>query len=238
MRRLFLAAFVCAAAMATAQTGKPAAQSARPATTTKKPASVATRNECIARAGLCVAVPASWQKLGDAYGDLGFVVAEPHEGQAQSAWPELNVAVLDPPEQKNGAHVTLDQLVDSVTHPGGELAETQQRTHLLLNGNDAEIVRVLLRDADTQAETIEEVALVDGDDDLIYTFALRCAPQDFERLDPLFQRTIRNWTVTPPPETKATDEAKPENKPETKTAPKTELPNAPSASAPEDTKKQ
>ena len=233
MRQVLLAALLCAAAVATAQTSKPAAQSARPAITSKKPAPIATRNECIAPAGLCVPVPATWQKLGDPYGDLGFVVAEPHEGQPQSEWPELNVAVLDPPEQKNGARVTLGQLVDSVTHPGGELAETQQRTHLLLNGSNAEVVRVLLRDADTQAEAIEEVALIEGDGGLVYTFALRCAPQDFERLDPLFHHAIRNWTVTPVPESKDA----PANKPEPKTTPAPELPNAPSAGAPEDTKK-
>lgn len=239
MKKAFLAVLVCAASLAVAQpgntTGKP-----RPTATAKKPAAASTRTECIVRAGLCVAVPASWQKLGAPYGDLGFVIAEPHDGQAQSDWPELNVAVLDPPEQPDGRTVTLDQMVESITQPGGPAAEMQQRTRLLLNGSDAQIVRILLRDPDTQAESIEEVALIDGDGGLVYSFALRCAPKDFERLDPVFQRTIRNWTATPSPAPKenaaSPREAKPESKPGS--AAHENLPNAPSATMPKEKKEQ
>jgi hypothetical protein len=153
---------------------------------------------------LCVTVPATWQRLGNVFDDMGFVVAEPHPGVESASWPQLNIAALDVSEEKNGAAVSFDSLVDRVLAPHGmpSSVETQQRTRLLLNGANAQILRVKLRDEATQAESIEQVALIEGQDGLVYSIALRCAPQDFDRLDAVFQKAVHSWRikpVTPPP---------------------------------------
>ena len=76
-------------------------------------------------------------------------------------------------------------------------AETLQRSRLLLNGADAEIVRVQLHDDAHKTEAIEAVALIEGDEGLVYSIALRCAPEDFVRLEPVFQRAADSWHIRP-----------------------------------------
>jgi len=168
-------------------------------TATKKTATLPGRSECVESVGLCVTVPAAWQRLGNVFDDMGFVVAEPHLGTDSATWPQLNVAIIDVPAQKNGAAVSLDSLVERVLAPNGasSTAETQQRTRLLLNGANAQILRVKLRDEAQQAETIEQVALIEGEDGLVYSVALRCAPQEFDRLDPVFQKAVHSWRIKP-----------------------------------------
>jgi hypothetical protein len=160
---------------------------------------VTDRTECVQTIGLCVTVPASWQRLGNVFEDLGFVVAESRPGTDPETWPSLTVAVVDVPEQKNGSGApSLDSLVDTVLTPNGSFtSETLQRTRLLLNGNEAEIVRVREHNQATGSDVIENVALIEGDDGLVYSIALRCAPEDFARLEPVFQKTAQSWQVKP-----------------------------------------
>jgi hypothetical protein len=178
-------------------------------TATKKTATAPGRSECVVSVGLCVTVPATWQRLGNVFDDLGFVVAEPHPGTDAATWPQLNIAAIDVPAQKNGAAVSLDSLVERVLTPNGaaNAPETLQRTRLLLNGANAQILRVKLRDEAQQAEIIEQVALIEGEDGLVYSIALRCTPQEFDRLDPIFQKVVHTWRikpVTPPSATNPT----------------------------------
>jgi hypothetical protein len=112
------------------------------------------------------------------------------------------VAAVDVPPSKStsgstGGAPSLDALVDIVLTPDGSFtsAETLQRTHLILNHADAEIVRVKLHDDIKQSEAIEEIALIEGDEGLVYSVALRCAPGDFTRLEPVFQKAAHSWHV-------------------------------------------
>ncbi len=175
----------------------------------RKAASAAGKSECVRSVGLCVTVPQAWQRLGDVFDDLGFVVAEPHPGSDAATWPQLTVAAIDVPAQKDGNAPSLDSLIELVLTPDGSFtsAETLQRTRLLLNGNNAEIVRVRLheeandvpaRDVPNVTDAIEAVALIQGDAGLVYSIALRCAPQDFTRLEAVFQKVISSWRIQPP----------------------------------------
>src|SRR5208337_3802760 len=100
---------------ATAQAQSPAH---RTGATARKAAAVAGRTECVQSVGLCVTVPASWQRLGNVFGELGFVVAESHPGADSATWPQLTVAAMDVPAQKSGGGApSLDSLVDIVLTP-------------------------------------------------------------------------------------------------------------------------
>ena len=221
MKAFFLASFLCAT-LTMAQTAPKA--SVKAGATAKKPATTAGRSECVEAVGLCVSIPATWQRLGNIFDDLGFVVAEPHPGVDSAAWPQISVAAIDVPAQKaDGSGPSLDALVDIVLTPDGSFttAETQQRARLLLNGANAEVLRVKLhngakdslQDASpdaalnanqsanqsaNQADTIEEVALIEGDEGLVYSIALRCAPEEVTRLEPVFQKAIHSWRFKPP----------------------------------------
>lgn len=204
MKALIISVFLCASlgiATAQAPSGK-AASATKHSTIAKKPLPVASRSECVAAVGLCVTVPTAWQRLGDVFDDLGFVVAEPHAGVDSATWPQLTVAAIDVPLQKdtNGAEIasSLDALVDLVLTPSGSFtsAETLQRSRLTLNGHDAEIVRVRLRaEEDSKSEAVESVVLIESDEGLVYSIALRSTPQDSNRLEPVFQKVIHSWRI-------------------------------------------
>ncbi len=204
MKAVFIAVLLCASlASAMAQSAPKTTGASKPATAKKAP-SAAGRTECVAEVGLCVTIPATWQRLGNIFDDLGFVVAEQHVGADSASWPQISVAAIDVPPQKGGSAPSLDALVEIVLTPDGSFtsSETQQRTRLLLNGASSEIVRVKLhndaaKDAN-QADTIEEVALIEGDEGLVYSVALRCAPSELARLEPVFQKAARSWHVKPP----------------------------------------
>ncbi len=200
MKSLIITVLLCAT-LGTIGLGTAAAQSAaQPTTHVRKAASAAGRSECVAAVGLCVTVPTAWQRLGNVFENLGFVVAEPRSGTDSASWPQLTVAAIDVPPTKDGKVPSLDSLVEIVLTPDGSFtsSETLQRTRLILNGNSAEIVRVSLHDESKNTEMIEAVALIEGDDGLVYSIALRCAPQDFARLEPVFQSVIHSWRIQPP----------------------------------------
>lgn len=192
---VLLGALFCAS-LTTVSPGTAAAQTApKSAPVARKAASV--RSECVSSVGLCVTVPSAWQRLGDIFDDLGFVVAEPHPGADSASWPQLTVAAIDVPPQKDGSAPSLDALVEIVLTPDGSFttSETLQRARLVLNGSNAEVIRVRLHDDAKSTETIEAVALIEGDDGLVYSVALRCAPEDFTRLDEVFQKVIHSWRI-------------------------------------------
>jgi hypothetical protein len=164
------------------------------------------RGECVLSVGLCVTVPADWQRIGDVFDGLGFVVAEPHPGTDTAVW--ITVSAIEP-LRKDGNPVSLDSLVEIVLTPGGSFtsAETLQRTRLVLNGRNAEIVRVRLHEETNNTESTEAAALIEGSDGLVYLIALRCAPQDFSRLEAVFQKVIHSWRLQPPEAQSATHSA-------------------------------
>ena len=198
------------APMAAAQAGASGAPSghrpggASTSTKNRKPAAAALRSECLDSVGLCVSVPAAWQRLGDVFEGLGFVAAEPHPGAGPETWPHLTVAAIDVSAKEGdgdtataSATPSLDALVERMLTPGGALASAHvlERRSLLLNGANAQIVRVGLPEEAGGAEAIEAVALIEGDAGLVYSVALRCSPPDFNRLEPVFQQALESWRL-------------------------------------------
>jgi hypothetical protein len=193
-----LLAIVCLCIGLSAQPQSPQPGNAHPPSSAAAAQKAAAgRAECVPSVGLCVTVPAAWQRLGNVFDDLGFVAAEPHPGVDSASWPQLTVAAIGPPA--SGEPPSLDSVVDLVLTPGGSFisADTLQRSRLLLNGAEAEIVRVQFHDPSGNAGPIEDVALIQGSDGLVYSIALHCSPEDFARLEPVFQQTAQSWRVQP-----------------------------------------
>jgi len=191
-----LLAILCLCIGLSAQTTPQPHPSASSATSKK----TAGRAECVVSVGLCVNVPASWQRLGNVFDDLGFVAAEPHPGVDSGSWPQLTVAAIGPlAANDQGEQPSLDSVVDLILTPSGTFSsvETLQRSSLLLNGAEAEIVRVQFHDSSGNAGPIEDVALIQRSDGVVYSIALRCAPEDFARLEPVFQQTAQSWHLQP-----------------------------------------
>jgi hypothetical protein len=75
---------------------------------------------------------------------------------------------------------------------------TLQRSRTLINGAEVEIVEVQLPAASDDgggaaSGVIEKIALIAGDGGMTYSIALRCAPQELARLEPLFQQAAQSW---------------------------------------------
>jgi hypothetical protein len=191
-----LCGVLCTPAAAQSAPASPA-HPATAQTAHRRSAAAAQRSECVAAVGLCVSVPAKWQRVGDVFGELGFVAAEPGPGD-RSGWPQLTVAALPPAEEGNGDPPSLDLLVDRALTPddSSSAPRTLQRRRLLLNGADAQIVRVELpASGNDPSGAIEQLALIDGGDGFVYSIALHCSPQDFARLEPVFQQAAQSWRL-------------------------------------------
>ena len=156
------------------------------------------QSECLESFGFCISVPADWRRVGEIFNGLGFVTAEPHAGTDPAAWPQLTVAAIEV-SAKEGADdkPSLDALVERMLTPEGALASAHvlERSSLLLNGANAQIVRVGLPEEAGRAEAIETVALIEGDEGLVYSIALRCSPPDVNRLEPVFRQAIESWRL-------------------------------------------
>ncbi len=187
-----------------------------PSAKTRKPAAAAVRSECVASVtpttgagtAVCISVPAAWQRLGNIFDDLGFVAAEPHAGADPESWPHLTVAVVDVSAKEDrskteddsktepaAAAPSLDALVERMLAGGGALASAHvlERSSLLVNRANAQIVRVGLPEEAGHAEAIETVALIEGEDGMVYSIALHCSPPDFKRLEPVFRQAVESW---------------------------------------------
>ncbi len=81
--------------------------------------------------------------------------------------------------------------------PEGALASAHvlERSTLLINGANVQIVRVGLPEEAGNAEAMESVALIEGDEGLVYSIALHCSPPDSNRLDPVFRQVLQSWRL-------------------------------------------
>ena len=218
-----------------------------PSTKERKPAAAALRSECLDSVGLCISVPAAWQRLGDTFGGLGFVAAEPRPGADPATWPHLTVAAItvaaiDAPAKEGGNAATqpqqannglpgdpvasatssLDALVERMLIPDGTLASAHvlERSSLLLNGANAQIVRVGLPEEPGSAEAMETIALIEGEEGVVYSIALRCSPPDYNRLEPVFRQALQSWHL------QSAEAAPSSTPPESATAPGRSRPKA------------
>ena len=163
----------------------------------RKPAATALRSECLDSVGLCISVPAAWQRLGNIFSDLGFVAAEPHPGVDSGSWPHLTVVAIDVSGENGDRTPSLDALVERMLSGNGALAAAHllERSSLLLNGANAQIVRVGLPAEAGGAEAIETVALIEGEEGMVYSIALHCSPPDVSRLEPVFRSAAESWRI-------------------------------------------
>jgi len=183
----------CTLAPAQAKSGA-AAHSAKE----RKPAA-ALRSECLDSVGLCVSVPSAWHRLANIFGDRGFVVAEPQPGADPATSPHLTVAAIDvsAKEGDGSTKSLLDTLVERMLTPEGALASAHvlERSTLLINAANVQIVRVGLSEEAGNAEAMESVALIEGDEGLVYSIALHCSSPDSNRLDPVFRQVLQSWRL-------------------------------------------
>lgn len=190
--RRFVGSFCLLLLLVVAQAG------AKASAQTAKDATPSWARYCIAGGGFCIEHPAKWTNLGEIYDGAGVVFAEPNKQRAQAEWNNITAAAIDLPDSDDSTdHPSMNDLINQVMTPsGGAVIHTVERMETVIRGYPSQVVTAEVQEPGKPPAT-ERVAFIDADD-VLYTIALRCAPVDFRRLQPVFLRALKSWRELPP----------------------------------------
>ena len=200
--RLILAIGVLNLSFLTAQTHAPATPH-QPAPWTKY---------CQPNGGFCFKYPSSWTMLGQVFNGNGVVVA-PAQRDGREVSDEITVAMVVPPPEGDEQAIGLDGVIQQTTsglRDSGQSFETLQRQSRTVDNMPAQMLKAKYQDKKSGRDWIEELVFIEGPDDEIYSVALKCAPQNFARLEPVFAGMLQSWMLPEPePPADVPDEAAP-----------------------------
>lgn len=131
--------------------------------------------------------------MGDVFEGTGVVMAPPQEGKDKSQWDEVTASVAYLPETEDKDPPTFDEILSvALKDLPGKNVQTLQRTELTLAKRPAQLVKVRYDDNNSGKTWVEEIVFID-DGDAIYSTALRSAPEDLEKLEPVFRAIVATW---------------------------------------------
>jgi len=197
-----------------------AAQAAAPA---HKPA-VPWKRYCQPNAGFCFKYPSSWTMLGDVFDGNGVVIAPPQKDD-RALWYEITLAMVAPSpegdEEGPGLNGIIEQAMAAMREAGQNFV-TLQRQERTVDHQPAQMLKARYREKATGHDWVEEMIFIQGPENEIYSVALKCAPQDLARLEPVLKGVLESWTL-PHPEPPAVDS---DDSPPTQSAPPAKAPAA------------
>jgi hypothetical protein len=179
----------------------------------------AWKRYCHPNEGFCFTYPPSWNMLGEVFDGKGVVVA-PTQTEAQSLWDEITVAMVAPPPQGDEEGLDLNGVVEQAAagmREAGQNFVTLQRQQRTVDHKPAQLLKAQYREKSSGRDWIEELVFIDGPDNEIYSVALKCAPQNLARLEPVLKSVLASWTL-PEPEPPASDETAPQGPPPPKSS--------------------
>lgn len=165
---------------------------------------------CSEEGAYCISYPPDWNVVGDVFEGTGIVMAPPQNGKDKSEWNQVTSSVANIPQVEGKEPPTFDEILSiAMRDLPGKNVQTLQRTELTVARRPAELVKVKYDDPKTNKAWVEEIVFID-DEDAIYSTALRAAPEDLEKLEPVFRTIVATWrpseeepAVPPPPAKKA-----------------------------------
>jgi hypothetical protein len=170
---------------------------------------------CQSDGGFCFKYPASWKMLGEIYEGQGVVVA-PVQKEDQSFWDNITVAMVAPPAEGDDQGIGLNGVIEQAAagmRDAGQDFRTLQRQERTVDAKPAEILKAQYRDKATGRDWIEELVFIQGPDNEIYSVALKTAPQNAVRLEPVFTEILKTWTLPEPEPPAVTDDSVPSQAP-------------------------
>jgi hypothetical protein len=192
----FLLRAICLVAVSHCSVTLPAQTQLPP--TTHKPQPRA--RYCQPDGGFCFKYPGSWRMLGEVYGGNGVVVA-PAQKQDRALWDEITVAMVAPPPEGDEEGLGLDGIIgqaETGMRDAGQNFSTLQRQSRTVDHKPAEMLKAQYREKSTGRDWIEELVFIEGPDDEIYSVALKCAPQNLARLEPVLSGVLESWMLPEP----------------------------------------
>ena len=168
---------------------------------------VPRKRYCQPDGGFCFKYPGSWTMLGEVYDGDGVVVAPPQKLD-KALWDEITVALITPLSEGDEEPVSLDVMIEQASksmREGGHAFETLQRQQRTVDHNPAQMLKVRYHEKATDRDWVEEMVFIQGPDREIYSVALKCAPENLARLEPVLAGVLDSW-VLPEPEPPAGEE--------------------------------
>jgi hypothetical protein len=179
-----------------------ASQAAAPA---HKPAA-AWKKYCQPNGGFCFKYPPTWTMLGEVFAGNGVVVAPPQKDD-RALWYEITLAMVAPSpegdEEGPGLNGIIEQTMAAMREAGQNFI-TLQRQERTVDHQPAQMLKARYREKATSHNWVEEMIFIQGPENEIYSVALKCAPQDLARLEPVLSEILKSWTL-PRPEPPAGD---------------------------------
>lgn len=169
------------------------------------PAHKPWKKYCQPNDGFCFKYPSSWMELGEVFAGNGVVVA-PAQKQDRALWDSVTVAMVTPPTEGDEQGPGLDAVVQQATtamREAGQNFQTLQRSERTVDHKPAQTLKTQYHEKATDRDWIEELTFIEGPDNEIYSVALKCAPQNLLRLEPVLAGVLGSWTLpqpAPPPE--------------------------------------
>lgn len=180
-----------------------ASQAAAPA---HKPA-VPWKRYCQPSAGFCFKYPPAWTTLGEVFDGNGVVIAPPQK-EDRALWYEITLAMVAPSpegdEEGPGLNGIIEQAMAAMREAGQNFV-TLQRQERTVDHKPAQMLKAKYREKTTGHDWVEEMIFIQGPENEIYSVALKCAPQDLARLEPVLSEVLKSWTQ-PQPEPPAGDD--------------------------------
>jgi hypothetical protein len=138
--------------------------------------------------------------LGDVFGGHGVVIA-PTQKQDRALWDEITVAMVAPAPEGDEEGVGLDGIIQQATtglRDGGQTFQTLQRQQRTVDNKPAQMLKVQYQDKSTGHDWIEELVFIEGPDSEIYSVALKCAPENLARREPVLSGVLASWSLPEP----------------------------------------
>ncbi|HLI63091.1 MAG TPA: hypothetical protein VKV05_06805, partial [Terriglobales bacterium] len=179
---------------------------------TRKP--VPWKRYCQPSAGFCFRYPASWTMLGEVFAGNGVVVAPPQK-EDRALWDNITLALVAPAPEGDDESPGLNGIIEQAAadmRQTGQNFVTLQRQERIVDHQPAQMLKAQYRQESNGREWIEEVVFIEGPQNEIYSVALKCAPRNLPRLEPVLAEVLRSWKLPEP-------EAPPEEPPAQATPP-------------------
>ena len=204
MRRALRAGWLIAMALALASVA--ASQAAAPAHK-----AVPWKRYCQPNADFCFKYPSSWTMLGEVFDGNGVVVA-PAQKEERALWYEITLAMVAPSPEGDEEGPGLNQIVAQAAagmREAGQNFVTLQRQERTVDHQPAQMLKAQYRDKATGRDWVEELIFIQGPESEIYSVALKCAPQQLARLEPVLKGVLESWTLPEPAQPAGEDEDSP-----------------------------
>jgi hypothetical protein len=212
-RLILMAAVLCLGSTALCQTAAPPP--------VHKP--IPWKQYCQSDGGFCFRYPSSWEMLTEALAGHGVVIA-PAQKQDRTLWDEITVAMVAPAPEGDEEGLGLNGIIQQATsglRESGQSFETLQRQQRTVDHKPAQMLKVEYREKSTGRDWVEELVFIEGPENEIYSVALKCAPENLARREPVLSGVLGSWTLPEPePPAVAPDEELPvQPVPQAKTPP-------------------